>query len=96
MAMRVGVKFCGNCNPKVDLVAVFHKMKTMTDQMEFVFYNDPGGFDKLLILSACSADCATRPDFAGPTVVVAGGEVDYWAASFAQMPDVILDALLKK
>lgn len=96
MVLRVGVKFCGNCNPQIDLSAVFAKMKIMTKKIEFVSYNDPKEFEKLLILSSCSSDCAARPPFAGTTVVVGGAEVDYWPVAFSDLPKTILDALLKK
>lgn len=71
----VGVKFCGNCNPQVNTVALLQKIKESLPEAKFVSWEKEAK-DALLILNGCPVGCALRPDFKGPTVVVAGHSVD--------------------
>ncbi len=70
MSLTVGVKFCGNCNPQIDSMAVLNKLKSLLPDCRFVSHVDPKNV--LLILSGCPVDCAERPSFDGPVVGVAG------------------------
>ena len=73
--LRVGVKFCGNCNPHLDCPKLLEKLIQKAKDVHFVYWFQTS-FDVLLILSGCPVDCASRPDFNGPTVVVSGKMVD--------------------
>lgn len=90
--MKIGVKFCGNCNPRYDTPALLKALMTRAEEMAFMGWED-GAFDVLLILSACSSDCATRPPFAGPVVVATGETVDRWPVDAGELADEILIAL---
>lgn len=68
------------------------KLAAEAEGITFVRW-DSSGYDVLLILSGCPADCATRPDFAGPVVVATSEAVDRWPPAAADLPGAILAAL---
>jgi hypothetical protein len=77
MKKRVGVKFCGNCNPHVSTETIYRQIKESLGNnpyIEFLHWEEPQ-LDCLLVLSGCPADCANRPDFIGYEIVVAGKSV---------------------
>lgn len=90
--MKVGVKFCGNCNPYIDTPAVLQELAAKAPDLEFVHWEQPD-YEVLLILNACPVGCSSRPSFLGPQVVVAGDCVDYWPVAENELLPRILRAL---
>jgi hypothetical protein len=75
--LTIGYKFCGNCNPHIDTVQLLTELKKeLTGEVTFVFWRD-SVFDMLLIISGCLSDCAQRPDYAGPVLVVAANTLNF-------------------
>ena len=65
MKLRVGVKYCGGCNPEYDRVGVVeHIQKSLKDKIEIV---RPESENVHLILSVngCSTACADLKPFEG-------------------------------
>jgi hypothetical protein len=87
--LRVGLKFCGNCNPLLDIHALLQALKTNLSEASFVSFADEGGYDVLLVLSSCPSDCATRPPFAGPVIEVTSASVNRWPVPEGDLADVI-------
>ena len=57
---RVGVKYCGGCNPTYDRVKrVEVLMGALKDRIEVVSYEE-APFDLLLIVNGCPKACADR------------------------------------
>lgn len=69
--IRVGLKYCGQCNPIVDGPSIIADFATEHCLILFVPWDD-NNKDVLLVVDGCHRACATRPDFAGPVVVVSG------------------------
>lgn len=90
--MKVGVKFCGNCNPHIDMPGLFRDLATRSPAPSFVRW-DAEEYDVLLVLSGCPVDCTTRPPFAGPVVVVTNESIDRWPVPERELPAAILAAL---
>lgn len=90
--MRVGVKFCGNCNPLIDTGVVLQELKAQAGDVAFVPWDDDS-YSVLLVLSSCSKDCATRPAFAGPVIEVTDSSIDRWPVTATRLPATILAAL---
>ena len=63
--LKVGVKFCGNCNPQISAKKLLKEIKQeiiRADRaVEFLPW-DCLDIDLLIVLSACPVDCAKRPD----------------------------------
>ncbi len=72
---RVGVKYCGHCNPLVDGPDLVREVLAGQADLELVSRGDPE-MQLLLIVSACAVDCVGKPVFSGPVIQVAGTRVD--------------------
>lgn len=59
------MKFCGHCNPQMDMVEVYQLLRKRLPQLSFHYYAEEPQADVLLILNACSAACATPPPHRG-------------------------------
>ena len=91
--MRIGVKFCGNCNPHLKTGNLLRELEQAEKEAEFVRWDDPGSYDVLLILNGCQVGCAAKPDFGGPSVVVTSESVQRWPVTGAELRDAVLHAL---
>lgn len=83
---RIGVRFCGGCNPRYDRGAAFRCIKAQIDRErgDLVLEHAQEGqvYDGLLIIGGCQACCAGYDQFdnRGPVLKM-------YAAS--EVPDVI-------
>ena len=91
--MKVGVKFCGNCNPQVDMPELFKRSLAQVVGITFVHWDDDKEYDVLLVLCSCPVDCATRPSFAGPVIVATSEAVDRWPVTEEELSAAIRAAL---
>lgn len=89
---KVGVKFCGNCNPYIDTVSLVQKLKSYLPNINFVQW-DEGGFSILLILNSCPVGCATHPEFSGPKLVVSSDSINYMTIPTEKLYDSIVKYL---
>ncbi len=78
MALKIGVKFCGHCAPRMDMMELYEMLRTRAPEMEFCYFASNPDADVLLILNACQAECASRPDFSGPVAVVTPDSINRW------------------
>ncbi|MEW6441282.1 MAG: hypothetical protein AB1640_10155 [bacterium] len=54
---RVGLKFCGGCNPSYDRVGYVRRVQEWTaGRIEWVPF-DAGGFDTVVIVTGCDKAC---------------------------------------
>ena len=97
--MKIGVKYCGNCNPLLDTPGLVKRLKAWlssgspadAEGVEFVSYSAQE-YDALLLLNGCGASCAEVPEYTGTVIRVDGLTVDWWPVE----PDEIYDAVLAK
>lgn len=88
--MKIGVKFCGHCAPRRDMVEVYAILRDRAPHLTFCYFVSDPEVDLLLVLNACEAECASRPTFDGPVIVVSPTMVDHWSVTPDQLPDRIL------
>ncbi len=88
-SIRIGIKFCGNCNPYVDTIELLDKLKSHYKKMEFVKW-DEEDYLILLILNSCPVGCATHPDFSGPTIIVKSDSINCEPA----LPEDLFDRMI--
>lgn len=63
--LKIGLKYCGGCNPEYDRVAVKEQIeKSLKDKILFV---SPESDDKemILVIQGCKIACADLSDFQG-------------------------------
>ncbi|RMG59473.1 MAG: hypothetical protein D6713_05310 [Deltaproteobacteria bacterium] len=79
--MKVGVKFCGGCNPEYDWLGFWEKVRSSLDgRVEWVRWDD-GDASCLLVLNGCFTACGEREVEESPVslpraVVLPGTGVD--------------------
>ncbi|MBE0596492.1 MAG: hypothetical protein IH614_04415 [Desulfuromonadales bacterium] len=93
--IRVGVKFCGHCNPLLDGGEMVTAAALLDDRIDFVSWLDPE-LQQLLIVSGCPIDCVERPPFTGEVVHVAGQRVDGKMTPLPEVPDAIVRSILRR
>lgn len=63
--MRIGVKYCGGCDPGYDRVALArHLQEGLADRAELVA-PDSEGVSLVMVLAGCPSKCADTSSFAG-------------------------------
>ncbi|MFZ5946103.1 MAG: hypothetical protein ACOYVD_18605 [Bacillota bacterium] len=90
---KIGVKFCGNCNPRIDSLGLIERIKARLKQK--VFWSPANGcdIDILIIVSGCQVDCASRNIPAQFTLMIAGQTLDGNQYSASKLEDQIIDNL---
>jgi hypothetical protein len=75
--IRIALKFCGSCNPEIDLSSLARQVKAHTagrPDIEIVRSDSPGT-DLLIILCGCLRACANKDEYksqAGRNIIIAG------------------------
>jgi hypothetical protein len=73
---RIGLKYCGGCNPLHDRVRTAHGIKeSLKDRVEFVSYEDED-IEGILIIAGCPTACVDPTPFAGHRVWTVTGTED--------------------
>ena len=58
--MKIGVKFCGGCDPVYDRVEYFESIKEAAgDHLDWVSY-DSSAFETLLVINGCGRACPLK------------------------------------
>ncbi len=98
MRVRVGVKFCGSCNPLILTGELFRRIKQLVIEQGLpVDFGSPEEPDlsSLLVISACPHDCAERPAGSLPEVVVGGEAVNRNPCRWEDIPAVVFGELAR-
>ena len=56
--MKIGVKFCGGCNPKYDRGALFERTLKNYSEHCFEYADETKEYDALLVICGCERACA--------------------------------------
>lgn len=91
--VKVGVKYCGHCNPYSDGPAIIKATEALATGLEFVSWGDDEK-KVLLIISGCLNDCVSKPAFDGPVVHIANNTLNgkQWTAD--ELPGVIVTTIM--
>jgi hypothetical protein len=93
-SLKIGVKFCGNCNPHINTVELFEKLKNYYKEAEFVKWDDKG-YDLLIVFNSCPVRCACHPDFSGPKIIVDNNSINYEPVLTERLLDEIMKTINK-
>lgn len=72
---RIGVKYCGNCNPLINGPEVVKEIAQRVPEVNLVSPDLPD-CAACLVVSGCRRDCASRSGLSETVVVIAGNSVD--------------------
>lgn len=93
--LRIGVKYCGHCNPEVEGPELVAQILALAP--EFTVVNWEEDKDILLVISGCAIDCVSQPAFQGPVINVAGRFVERWFIHpLEELPSAILAKIREK
>ncbi len=91
--MRIGVKYCGGCNPSYERVEMIERVQfRFNDQFLFLRHDEPD-IDVLVLMSGCHRSCAGKDlDTAKIPLYSVTGENDFddlinWLKSLDQKGD---------
>ncbi len=93
--LKVTLKYCGSCNPLIDLIQIGNKLKEAIEnapELQLVSPDDDH-IDVVVILCGCPRMCGNKESFrslAKNFIVIAGGMVDLAPVSEKDMPAEIL------
>lgn len=82
---KIGVKFCGSCNPQIDTKEMYLEINRMLTDAELVPWNEAEGTD-LLVICGCPVNCAQRPNGILKEVTIAGKTVNYSPCDVDNIP----------
>ena len=93
--LNVTLKYCGSCNPLVDLIQIGNKLKeTIENAPELQLVSpDDDPIDVVVILCGCPRTCGNKESFhklAAHSIVTAGEMVDLVPVSEKDMPAEVL------
>lgn len=61
--MKVGVRFCGGCNPRYDRGAALRKLKEEQPDVDFLHAEEGVEYDSILVIGGCTNCCASHCQF---------------------------------
>lgn len=73
--MRIGVRFCGGCNPRYDRGAFYKETVEANSQHDFFIAEEGENYDKILVIGGCPACCAAYEQYNYSEVKKVWGEV---------------------
>jgi hypothetical protein len=56
---RIGIKYCGGCNPHYDRVDMVQKVRSLLRNRFLFLRHDQDNLDRLILVSGCPRACAT-------------------------------------
>ncbi|MDR2799857.1 MAG: hypothetical protein LBB52_01145 [Desulfovibrio sp.] len=89
MNKTIGIKYCGHCQPFMQMPEFVKNLKEKVPEVKFVQWDNGENFSRLLLLCACPAACVRESVFAGPTTVISCNSIDFVAY---ETTDALLNA----
>ncbi len=78
--LKVGIKYCGGCNPDYDRVALFESIeKRLKGKVEFV-PPESAEIDQVLVVEGCKTACADLSSFDGKNIfkIIQSEDAEYF------------------
>jgi hypothetical protein len=73
---KIGVLFCGGCNPVYDRELLYRQLKQHYEaSVIFEFYSESDEYDLLLIINGCSSECLINQVHPASIVCLDSGDV---------------------
>lgn len=93
---KIGIKFCGNCNPQIKTKEILLDIKQsiINKKLDIQLVSwDTSDITDVLILCGCPVDCAARPDDMIVRIIIAGETVNYHPCSAAEIAGKVIEIL---
>jgi hypothetical protein len=75
---KVGIKYCGGCNPEIDIETFVVKLKSYLSYLGYTITTDNDTSCSLIIVNGCKVGCLKRERFKSfqNIVVINGASID--------------------
>jgi hypothetical protein len=97
--MKVALKYCGSCNPQVELGPIARRLRELVASAVTFVPLAGGEADLVIILNGCLTACADRPDvreMARDSVILAGESIETQAVPEGQLAERLAEIILSK
>lgn len=92
--VKIGFKFCGQCNPKIDIKDIYYKIISKFYSENFYFISDTSvELDLIIVLNACGVCCAKTDRIAERVIVISPDGVNFWPIDSEQLLDQIMKVI---
>lgn len=71
---RIGVRYCGGCNPRYDRVALVRELESLLSRETFVPAQEGVPYAAILVVCGCPSRCATVSGLTAPLVYMGAPE----------------------
>ncbi|WP_027623885.1 hypothetical protein [Clostridium lundense] len=76
--MRIGIKYCGGCNPRYDRKDIIEKLKSEYSDLIVELVKEKEIYDLVIILCGCTSCCVNHQNLNGKYgKVIASNDKDY-------------------
>ena len=75
--MRIGIKFCGGCNPRYDRSNFVKRLKDELTDISFESAKGNVCYDMVIVLCGCSSVCANHEKLNGVQKIIISEENDF-------------------
>lgn len=58
--MRIGIKYCGGCNPRYDRRELSQKIISRFNEVDFLAAQENKDYDAVIIICGCTSACAAH------------------------------------
>lgn len=91
MGKKVGIQFCGGCNPRIDRGLIAASLKQSLEEIGCEVHFHIQEADLVIFLSGCSASCALRHHQTEKSAIsIAGRFIDHYEYEESEMVSQIL------
>jgi hypothetical protein len=98
--LRVGVKYCGGCNPQIDRSRFVDELKAeLSGDSHLIACNTGGQWETGILVCGCPVACADRPEVrqtAREWIVVGGQTVEQRAVPERELAAVVASHIKEK
>jgi hypothetical protein len=96
--MKIAFKYCGSCNPEVDLAQIGHSLAEQVQQQDWqlITLSADAEADVLVLLCGCPRTCINKEDLyhqAKQVMLVAGKRLGWIPLKEAALPQAVIEAI---
>lgn len=63
--MKIGIKYCGGCNPRFDRSQIVLRLKSEFKDLQIQSANTKETFDLIVVITGCASRCASHSELNG-------------------------------
>ncbi|MEN6441022.1 MAG: hypothetical protein ABFD97_20840 [Syntrophobacter sp.] len=98
--MKIDVKYCGGCNPRIDRAQIVRELEDrLRGRIEVITGRPSREWEIGILMCGCTSACVDRPEItgeaAGTCILVSGAMVDLQPVAEAEIADRVAEMLIR-